>query len=147
MASLLIEESKKQAKVLQKAVEKVPSRLGRLAKLHVYSYLDADDFVYKIRMLSKAERQLTENSAIARENKTMALIDFEYAGKRLDQTLKFFGNFESLYLDFDEEFVSRDEESEGLLKVLQNLPKRLYDQKIEIRLSLESYAKRELASS
>ena len=63
--------------------------------------MDEEDYMEKIRLLSKAERQLTENSAIARESKIMYLSQFNVVGRKLAIFLRLIDNFDLLLLDFD----------------------------------------------
>ena len=124
-----------------------PPQLRKLEKLIIYSYLDTWDFIFKIRLLSRADRQLTENSAIARQNKSLELVNFEKAGRETASLLKFLDKFERLFISLDQKFISTDEEIKGLFKLLQNLPKRFYDRKIKLFFMLENYRKKEFDSA
>ena len=54
-----------------KTMLKTLPTLRRLERLTIYSYLDLKEYASKIRCLSKSERKLTQNSAIASENKSI----------------------------------------------------------------------------
>ena len=100
--------------------------LGRLAKLTIYSYVPTMDYIRKIRLLSKAERILTENSAIARENK-IAVINLSRSRRARDgQILSWLGLLEKVQLKADEScgLVAQQIDRE-VARILKLAPPRL----------------------
>ena len=81
-----MEEANIISTVNKQAQSRMP-RLRRLERLIIYSYLPTKTYA-RVRALSKSERKLTCNSAIARENKELNL-DLESCVKHEDARIKF----------------------------------------------------------
>ena len=96
----MIDTCNNETTIESRAAGKVP-KLRKLEKLIIYSYLGERDFIFKVRLLSRADRQLTENSAIARQNKSLELVNFEKAGKETASLLKFLDNYDRLFISLD----------------------------------------------
>ena len=79
-------------------------RLRRLERLIIYSYIDASTYTKRIRLLSKTERELTKNSAIARENKCLVITNEHLVKKFIH-----IDRLERVLTDFDKiKFMLRD---------------------------------------
>lgn len=74
------------------------TRLRKLERLTIYSYVSTKDYIMKVRRLSKEERRVTEKSDIACQNRKV-----------------------SVNVPFNQEFDSSERSIEKLMELLDNI--------------------------